>query len=121
MGNRVLIIDDEKLIVWSLESSFKEEGYTVFTAGCVKDALMVLANEEIDLVITDMRLPEEDGFEVLRVARAMERSPAVVMMSAFGKRSDRAKAKANGALEFFDKPVSVDKLLKVTSNLKQFI
>jgi DNA-binding NtrC family response regulator len=117
MPKSVLIVDDEKLIVWSLIERFKQEGFITYSADCGEAAIRILQSEAIDLIITDVRMPGLDGFEVLRYAKQLKPGPTVIMMSAHGSPTDRKKAATNGAATFFDKPVHVEKLIDVTSVL----
>ena len=118
MPKSVLIVDDEKLIVWSLTEQLKQEGCNTFAADSGEAAIKILKSESIDLIITDVRMPGLDGFAVLRYAKQLKSGPTVIMMSAHGNPADRKKAAAIGAATFFDKPVHIEKLLGVTSVLK---
>ncbi len=63
--NKLLVVDDEHLIRWSLEQNLKKQGYEVVTAGSGEDALRLVREEQPDLVLLDIQLPGISGIEVL--------------------------------------------------------
>lgn len=89
---RILVVDDEQSLREVLEVLISSRGHNVRTARSVEEALGVIKSEQLDLVITDLRLePNGDGMDVLRAARAKSPPPEVLVMTAFGTR-DKARA-----------------------------
>ena len=70
--DNVIIIDDEKSLLDLLSVVFKKEGYGVKTALSAAKAFEIIDREDIDLVVTDIKMPETDGMEVLRHVRAVD-------------------------------------------------
>lgn len=101
---RVLVVDDEKSLRDVLEVLISSKGHVVVTAKSVTDALRALKSEELDLVITDLRLdPGGDGMDVVRAARAKDDPPEVLVMTAYGTRENALHAVAEGASFYLEK------------------
>jgi len=107
----ILIIDDKKSMLDMLSKTFQSEGFRVITAGNVTDAKKLTEQGEMDVVVTDLRLPDGEGLEVLRLAR--ERFPLlpVVLMTAHGSIEIAVKAVKEGAYDFVAKPFDPEHLL----------
>jgi DNA-binding NtrC family response regulator len=101
---RILVVDDEKLIRWSVGERLQRGGYEVLTAESGEEALEVLAAQSPDLVLLDVRLPGIDGLVTLQ--RALGQSPelAVLMMSAHSTVDIAVEAMKHGAIDFLVKP-----------------
>ena len=80
----VLIVDDEKNYLLVLEALLTKEGFQVLTAGSGSEALAVLREAEIDLVLTDMKMPGMDGIELLTAIKETDPDLPVIVMTAFG-------------------------------------
>jgi DNA-binding NtrC family response regulator len=107
---RVLVVDDE-LRLGKLASEMLElDGHEVVRAGGGREALVRLAAERFDVVVTDLRMPEVDGLAVLRAARALAAPPEVVLMTAFGTAESAVEAMRAGAADYVTKPFSMDEL-----------
>ena len=83
----VLVVDDEYLLRWALKEGLKDE-YRILTAESVDEALMILASEEIDAVITDIRMPVRSGVELVKHLRATRPGVKVFVISAAGTDDD---------------------------------
>jgi DNA-binding NtrC family response regulator len=106
----ILVIDDEKSLVDLLTVVFKNEGYAVKQAQSAEQGLAVLDSDEVDLVITDIKLPGSDGMEVLRRVRAKRPDVPVVMITAYGSVQQAVDALKAGALDYVVKPFDVEEL-----------
>ncbi len=108
----VLIVDDEPALLLSIESGFEnqQDRFKVFTAANGKKALTTLGEHEIDLVVTDLQMPEMDGFELL--AEMSSKYPTIpnVVMSAFGTTEIESQLKSLGTFQFLNKPLDFDAL-----------
>lgn len=106
----ILIAEDEKAIRRTLEMHLLEEGYKVLTAVDGREAVASAVEQEVDLLLLDLRLPELDGFEVLKIIK--ERRPAlpVVMITAYDDMSTAIEAIRLGAADHLGKPVDLDHL-----------
>ncbi|MCG8640222.1 MAG: sigma-54 dependent transcriptional regulator [Desulfobacterales bacterium] len=108
---RILIIDDEVEIRNSLSKFVKRLGHTVMFAQNGNDGLKKLENDAIDLVITDIRMPEMDGIEFLRHVKRVLRSPVIVIViTGYGDLETTTKALKYGAYDYLQKPIDVQEL-----------
>jgi DNA-binding NtrC family response regulator len=112
-GEKILIIEDEKLIRMTLRERLSREGYQIAEAGTGEEGLRTLDEEEADLVLLDYKLPDTDGVEVLRRIREMGRDTAVILMTAFSTVTSAVEAIKLGAYDYLDKPVDHEALLTV--------
>lgn len=109
----ILIIDDEKNIREGLAAALKMEDYSVALAENGKQGLERLQKGDIDLVITDLRMPEVDGHEVLAKVRAENPSIPVIMLTGHGSIDSAVDAMRNGAYDFLTKPLNLDQLVLI--------
>ncbi|MEM1058506.1 MAG: response regulator [Verrucomicrobiota bacterium] len=113
MEHAILIIDDQEDILRILEREFSKEGrFRVFTAVNCRNALDLLEEEQIDLVITDVRIGEENGFVLLKQLRERYPDLAVMMMTAYRSPGYRQQADQLGVVFFIEKPFAVSTLLQ---------
>jgi DNA-binding NtrC family response regulator len=123
--HKILVVDDEHLIRWSLEQNLKKQGYEVMTAGTGEDALRLLREETPDLMLLDIQLPGISGMEVLEKVKEMEEEIIVIMVTALGVLETAVKAMRIGAYDYINKPFNLDELAIVirkaleTSELKK--
>jgi DNA-binding NtrC family response regulator len=109
-GEKILIVDDEKLVRWSLRKQCEEWGYHIFEAEDGAGGLREAQNETPDLVLLDVRLPDMNGLEVLEKLRQTATARAVIMMTADPKLDDVKVAIKLGAYDFVGKPLDFDEL-----------
>jgi two-component system response regulator PilR (NtrC family) len=107
---RLLVVDDEQSMREFLESFLRREGYDVSTAADVNTALSYLESDEIDLVITDMQMPEKTGLDLILEARELSPETAMVMITGFGTTDSAISAMREGAYDYLTKPFKVDEL-----------
>ncbi|HTV16372.1 MAG TPA: sigma-54 dependent transcriptional regulator [Acidobacteriaceae bacterium] len=115
----VLLVDDEPGIRTALRANFLRHGWRVETAGGVREAKRMLENREFDLVVTDIRMPDGDGMEVMRAARAISASTAVIVLTAYGSVPEAVHAMRDGALDYLTKPIPFDQLQSVAAQVMQ--
>ena len=106
----ILIIDDEKSLLDLLAVVFKKEGYGVKTASSAAAGFEILAKDEIDLVVTDIKMPGADGMDILRYARENLPDLPVVLITAYGSIAQAVEALKAGALDYVVKPFDVEEL-----------
>ncbi len=111
----VLIVDDEKLIRWSLRERLSRSGYRVLEAVDGRAALDQLASgvERVDLILLDLKLPDTDGLAVLEQAKHLAPNCAVIMMSAYSTEQHERDALLRGAAHFVQKPFKVEQMLEL--------
>ncbi len=108
---RVLIVEDEQLIRWSLKQRFASEGYVADEAETTKEGLRLFAEQTYDLVMLDYKLPDMTGIECLRRIRKQDPDVVVIMMTAYGKVETAVEAMRLGAFDFVSKPFQIDELM----------
>ncbi len=109
----LLIADDEKNIRSGLDLAFTDEGYTVITAADGKEAWDKLQKNYVDLVITDLRMPGMDGYELLKRISSSYPTLPVIVLTGHGTIETAVETMRDGAVDFFTKPVDIDKLILV--------
>ncbi len=107
----VLVVDDEPEIRSLLSDLLGDEGYAVETAGTGAEAIEAIAKELPDLVMMDVKLPDQDGIAVLKQLKREHPDLEVIVMTAFGGSSTAIKAMEHGAYDYVTKPFEVDDLL----------
>ncbi|MDD3654408.1 MAG: response regulator transcription factor [Desulfotomaculaceae bacterium] len=110
MVERILVVDDESLLVKGLRRSLEQEGYAVLTAGDGREALAILRREEVDLVLLDLMLPGINGLDVCREIRKKSDLP-VIMLTAKGEDIDKIVGLELGADDYLTKPFNTRELL----------
>jgi len=107
----VLVVDDERLIRWSLRERLHAAGYMVLEAETGLEALAVFAEHPVGLMLLDLSLPELDGLGVLeRVKRTCPACP-VIVMTAYDSPGSAERATALGAAHFMTKPFDFDRMI----------
>ncbi|MCP2605080.1 sigma-54 dependent transcriptional regulator [Candidatus Aminicenantes bacterium AH-873-B07] len=114
--NKVLIVDDEKSILDLLSMVFKKEGYIIYTALSSQRALEILDEHDIDLVITDIRMPGMSGLDLLSYIKENYPGLPVIMITAYGSTREAVRALKAGALDYITKPFDIDELKIVVRN-----
>ena len=112
MSKKVLIADDEKNILISLEFLMKREGYDVVLAHDGQEAIDAILRERPDLVLLDVMMPHKTGFDVCQDVRADPglKDMLILMLTAKGRDTDIAKGLAMGANDYVIKPFSTREL-----------
>jgi len=107
----ILFVDDEKLIRNSFSRELREEGFTVNAVGSGHEAIQEIENGFYDLVITDLMMPDVDGFAVLKAAKKSSPQTAVIILTGYGDLRSAIDALRLGADDFTLKPCEVDELV----------
>jgi two-component system response regulator AtoC len=108
--HKILVIDDDASICETLFIYLSEEGYDVITAGTGAEGINAFKLHKVDLVLLDIRLPDINGFTVLRNLKIIDKNAKVIMISAFHDMTSLLNAMAAGALKCIGKPVSITEL-----------
>ncbi len=104
-GKKILIIDDEESIVKFLSMSLKADGYEIVSAYNGKQGIEVFKKEQPDIVLTDIKMPEMDGLEVLRQIKMIDSESEVIIITGHGDVDSTIAALQRGASDFINKPV----------------
>jgi DNA-binding response OmpR family regulator len=121
---KILVVDDEPAVLFALSEALvdKRRGLQVVTASDGREAMRVLQEEKIHLVVSDLRMPDVDGFELLAHLRRSYPSLPVILMTALGTEETSARLGTEGALECLSKPFDVEILRrKIVDMLAQRI
>jgi DNA-binding NtrC family response regulator len=108
--NRVLVVDDDAGMRSALETRFLRRGWKVESACDAADAIAKFRRERHPLVVTDIRMPGEDGFALMRAARELVPHTGVILLTAFASVPEAVAAMKDGACDYLVKPVSFEQL-----------
>ena len=114
MAKKVLIVDDEKLIVKGIRFSLEQDGMEVDCAYDGEEALAMIQSKEYDIILLDVMLPKKDGFEVCQQVREFSGVP-IVMLTAKGEDMDKILGLEYGADDYMTKPFNI---LEVKARIK---
>jgi two-component system response regulator PilR (NtrC family) len=109
----VLIVDDEQGMRDFLKILLEKEGHKVITANRGTKALEILETKDIELVISDIRMPEMSGIELLEVIKEKSPEMPMIMITAFASPDDAVIAMKNGAFDYISKPFNVEEIISV--------
>jgi len=109
----LLLVDDEKSFLLSLEDMLKDsdEDYSIKTANNGKEAVNILEQDDIDLVVTDLKMPEMDGFDLIAYISGSKPKMPVIAMTAFGTPDMENRLMEMGAFQYIEKPIDFPTLL----------
>jgi len=113
---RILIVDDELPVLQAVRGVIEQMGHQAREANDGAQAIAALESESFDLVVTDLRMPNQDGFAVVRRARELPAHTPAVVLTASASIADCVEAMQAGAFNFLVKPLDRDELRKVVSN-----
>ena len=114
---KILVVDDEKLIVKGIKFNLEQEGYTVETAFDGEEAVRLAHDESIDLILLDLMLPKIDGFTVCRTIRGFSNVP-IIMLTAKSEDIDKILGLEYGADDYITKPFNI---LEVKARMKAIL
>lgn len=114
---RILVVDDEENARMALSKILTHDGYEVSSAKNGLDALNFLRSKEVELIITDLNMPEMDGLMFLRELNRSHPASNVIMITAYGEVESYLEAMTLGAFEYINKPVKYDDLKKVINKI----
>ena len=115
---RILIVDDEPSMREMLRIVLRRDGYEVMVAANGTEAIDILQRERMDLLLSDIRMPDISGVDVLRAAKEANRDLVVFMMTAYASTDTAVEAMRLGAVDYLTKPFNMDELrLKVRQQL----
>ena len=115
----ILVVDDEPDLRTLYELTLLREGYRVETAASVGEAREQLQTQRFDVVITDMRLPDGMGMELLQDLRNQQRRERCVVMTAYGSAENAVEALRSGAFDYLTKPVDLKQFRLVVASAAQ--
>lgn len=116
---KILIVDDEETLTWSMAKSLSKDKdkYEVLIANNGREALNLLEKNKIDLVISDIRMPDINGLDLLVKIRKEYPQTKVIIMTAYGSSDVQKEANRRGSLYYVEKPFEISDIRKIVLNL----
>ena len=116
---RIVVVDDEKIVRISLVDDLREQGFDVKDFESPASALKYIKSSPVDVVLSDIRMPEMDGLTLLKNVRAIDPDIAVVMMTAHGSVDSAVTAMKEGAYDYLTKPFEIDEFLLMLKRMDE--
>jgi two-component system response regulator PilR (NtrC family) len=117
---RILVVDDEQSMRELLDIVLRREGYEMLVADSGRSALAILESQPVDLLISDIKMPDMSGVDLLRAARGIDQDLLAIMITAFASTETAVEALRLGAHDYISKPFKVDELkLRVRKALER--
>ncbi len=110
---KILVVDDDKLIRWSLKEIFTQEGYVVDAVATAKDALRQAKNIPYELIFSDLEINDENGIEMLKKARAFQPKAKIIIISALTKQQIEPKLGNLSIFSIIEKPFKSEQIRSV--------
>jgi DNA-binding response OmpR family regulator len=110
---RILIVDDEESILWSLSRtlSLSNESFVVGTASTAEDALDIIQTTDVNIIVTDLKLPNMSGLELVKHVKEISPKTCIILMTAYGNQVILQKANDLGCVAYLEKPFAIDLLI----------
>ena len=109
----ILLVEDEKLLRWALTEQLKRAGHEVNAAGNLEEAANLLASHQPDVMLLDLSLPDGFGLDFFEQSKPQLENTVVIVMTAVGQVDDAVRAMKLGALDFLNKPVDQEELVRL--------
>ncbi len=116
MKKKVLVIDDEKIVLDSVSKILQNENFDVHTTLHGKAGIHLAINEPFDIVLTDIRMPHVDGLQVLRDIKRIKPSVPVLIITGYATITSAVQAMKLGAANYIEKPFTPDELIRIVSS-----
>jgi DNA-binding NtrC family response regulator len=111
-----LVVDDDKLIRWSLKEIFTQEGYVVDAVATAKDALKQAKNIPYELIFSDLEINDENGIEMLKKARAFQPKAKIIIISALTKQQIEPNLGNLSIFSIIEKPFKSEQIRTIVKN-----
>jgi len=116
-GARILIVDDDEGVRENLAELFELVGYSILTAGGATEALRALGQNDVDLLLTDYRMPGPSGVELIESARRMKPELRAILMTSFGDTFTEIESVRRGAIGYVNKPFEADEITNLVARI----
>ena len=117
---KILVVDDERGLCAGIQEALKREGYVVDAANDAPTALQMISERLYNLVVTDMKLPEMSGLQLLKAAKRQSRDTQFILMTAYGTVASAVEAMKEGAYDYLSKPLDLQRLRALTLKALEF-
>lgn len=107
---KLLLVEDHEESRRGLEAAFSREKYEILSASSSKQAIELIERTELDVIVSDLRLPDGTALDILRAAQMQELPPRVIIVTAFGTIESAVEAMRDGAYDYLTKPVNIHEL-----------
>ena len=121
MSLKILIIEDEKLIRWSLQKHLTSKGYTVYTAETGEEGIKLFESNRPEIIFVDNKLPKMQGLDVIYKLKSFDEDAIVIFMTAYGSIETAVNAMKAGAAEYINKPFAFEEIEVILENIKNKI
>jgi two-component system response regulator HydG len=111
MSSKILVIDDDTAFCMMLKTFLQKKGFEVFNAFTAQEAENELKKQNFDVVLTDIRLPDKDGLDILKAAKETSVDTQVILMTGYTDIKTAVKAMKSGAFDYVGKPINPDEIL----------
>jgi len=115
--SKILVVDDNTKIQYAFRTFLENEGYISIPVEKGADALTILSKKKPKVVFLDIRLPDQDGLEILRQIKQKYPDLPVVIVSGHNNEKNKNRAKALGASAFLEKPLSLTKMREILRDI----
>jgi len=116
-GSCILVVDDDDGIRENLAELFELVGYSILSAGSAPEALRMLSANDVDLLLTDYRMPGPTGVELIESARRVKPGLRAVLMTAFGDSYTEIESVRRGAIGYLNKPFEADEVTGLVARI----
>lgn len=113
---RILAVDDEEIVQSLVRDALEAEGHQVLTAACGADAMDILRSQHIDILLTDIRMPNMSGTDLVEQARALYPSIGIIFMTGYASLTSAKDAIKRGALDYIMKPFELSEIRQAVRN-----
>ena len=118
---RILIVDDDAIVVHSCRRILEAEGMDIHSAASVEAGLSILADGDIDILLTDIKMPGQDGFAMIRRARQRRPGLPILMMTGYLTAETIAAGRRAGADHCIAKPFTPNELIQAVQQMRQAV
>lgn len=124
-GKKLLLVDDDQYNIFALEAALEDYGLNILVATNGREAVnAVTANADLDIVLMDIMMPEMDGYEAMRIIRAMDdrKKLPIIALTAKAMKADIDNCFEAGATDYMSKPIDVSKLVAMMiKHMEQYL
>lgn len=116
-NKKILVVDDEADILKTLKYLLLSEGYEVDTAQTADECISKVKKFQPNLILLDLVFPGKSGFQIAKEIIAIDKNLPIIILSCMTEESSKIFAEQKGAIEYFEKPIDTEKLLKTIKNI----
>ncbi|TET38775.1 MAG: response regulator [Planctomycetota bacterium] len=111
----ILVVDDDEELRLALVKSLSKANYRVYAGANFTDGIEILRTQKIDLLLSDLKMPDKSGLDLLKEVKSISSQTRVIIITAYGEMSSYLEAMNIGAFDYINKPINRDELLEMVS------